>query len=267
MQYTLLPNRSMVAISGADAENFLQSLVSNDIRKLSPDKALYAALLSPQGKFLHDFFLCRRGAAILLDCDKARLPDLMSRLMLYKLRAHVTIEALPDAVTAAWGSTTDQGFPDPRLDGMGYRIIGEADTKDWQKTDVAAYEKHRIALGVPDGAQDAIVDKSFLLELGFEALSGVDFNKGCYVGQEVTARSKFRGQVRKHLYRVHADAELPPPGSKIMQNGTEVGEMRSHAGTVGLAILRIEAVEKNQPLLAQDIPITASLPAWVRAAT
>jgi folate-binding protein YgfZ len=265
MYFTPLPQRSVLAVSGTDAESFLQGLISNDLRKLAPDAMLYAAMLSPQGKFLHDFFLTRRGDMILMDCDGARANDLVSRLTLYKLRAAVTIEKLSEPVIAAWDGKTEQGFPDPRLPEMGYRIIGTADTKDWQKADVVAYEKHRLTLGIPDGAQDMIIDKSFLLELGFEQLHGVDFNKGCYVGQEVTARSKFRGQVRKHIYQVQGEDELPPLGTKILQDGVEVGEVRSHIENIGLAILRIEAVEKKSPLTANAKIIAASFPIWAKA--
>jgi tRNA-modifying protein YgfZ len=269
MFYTVLP-RAVLAVSGVDAETFLQGLVSNDVRKLAPGAPLYAALLSPQGKFLHDFFLVKRDAAILVDCDKTRMDDLIARLSLYKLRAAVTIEKTSEKVTAIWDQDSgfriqDSVFPDPRLAEMGYRIIGEADAKGWQETDVAAYEKHRLRLGVPDGAQDMIIDRSFLLELGFEALHGVDFQKGCYVGQEVTARSKFRGQVRKHIYQVRAESELPPPATKLLQDGAEVGELRSHAGNIGLAIIRIEAAEKNSPLTADGMAITASFPKWAHA--
>lgn len=266
MFYTTLTNRAVLAVSGADAESFLQGLISNDMRKLAPGTMLYAAMLSPQGKFLHDFFLGRSGDTILIDCDAARVNDLVSRLTLYKLRAAVTIEKLSEPVIAAWGGKTEQGYTDPRLPEMGYRIIGAADTKGWQQADIAAYEKHRLELGIPDGAQDVLIDKSFLLELGFEQLHGVDFNKGCYVGQEVTARSKFRGQVRKHIYQVKAASELPPLGTKILQDGAEVGELRSHAGNIGLAIIRIEAVEKNTPLTADGAAISASFPTWAKAA-
>jgi folate-binding protein YgfZ len=272
MFYTPLLQRSVLAVSGADAESFLQGLISNDIRKLAPGTMLYAAMLSPQGKFLHDFFLARRGDAILMDCDGARVNDLVSRLTLYKLRAQVAIERLSENMGALWGSNSALStqhsaliFPDPRLAEMGYRIIGAIDTSEWQQADIAAYEMHRLTLGVPDGAQDMLIDKSFLLEVGFEQLHGVDFNKGCYVGQEVTARSKFRGQVRKHLYQVQGERELPPLGTKIMQDGAEVGELRSHAGTIGLAIIRIEAVEKNTPLTADGVTISASFPSWVRS--
>jgi len=289
MYFTLLPQRALFAVSGADAETFLQGLISNDLRKLAPDQMMYAAMLSPQGKFLHDFFLTRRGDAILMDCDGARANDLVARLNLYKLRAQVTIEKLSDSVTAAWeekspplagGNKGGNSIPssppyppingganiflDPRLEEMGYRIIGAVDNKTWQQVDFMAYEKHRLALGVPDGAQDMIIDRSFLLELGFEELRGVDFNKGCYVGQEVTARSKFRGQVRKHIYQVQAGQELPPLGTPVMQDGAAVGELRSHAGNIGLAMLRIEAVEKNAPLTADNVTIRAALPKWVR---
>lgn len=283
MRFAHLPSRGLLALSGADAQAFLQGLISNDLNKLASGAAMYAAMLTPQGKFLHDFFLMRRGDALLLDGHRERLPDLLQRLQVYKLRAQVNITRLEnEGVTAAWGK---EGFrfqvsgfgavADPRLPQLGHRLYGDAKAiaawcaaQGWQETGEAEYDAMRLALGVPDGARDMIVDKSFLLELGFEDLHGVDFNKGCYVGQEVTARSKFRGQVRKHLYRVAAETELPAPGTPVMQGEAAVGELRSHAGAQGLAILRIEAVEKaakeDAPLVAGGVRLTASLPGWAR---
>lgn len=283
MRFAHLPQRGLLALSGADAQAFLQGLISNDLNKLASGAAMYAAMLTPQGKFLHDFFLMRRGDALLLDGHRERLPDLLQRLQVYKLRAQVNIARLEnEGVMAAWDGDASPSAPptlqtvkDPRLPALGLRIVGDVAVarawcaaQGWQEAGEAEYDAMRLALGVPDGARDMIVDKSFLLELGFEDLHGVDFNKGCYVGQEVTARSKFRGQVRKHLYHVAAETELPAPGTSVMQGEAAVGELRSHAGAQGLAILRIEAVEKaakeNAPLIAGGVRLTASLPGWAR---
>lgn len=283
MLYSLLPQRALISLSGADAEIFLQGLVSNDVHKLKPGMAMYAALLSPQGKFLHDFFLYRRGDAILLDADKARLPDLLARLSLYKLRAKVAIETLPESegIIAMWEEKNSPPYvlpagggnilvSDPRLPPLGYRLIGDAEkiktfaaAQGWKEETPAAYDAMRIGLGVPDGAYDMIIDRSFLLEFGFEYLHGVDFSKGCYVGQEVTARSKHRAQLRKSLYQVKsAGAELPPPETKIMAGETEIGQLRSHAGSIGLAVLKVEEAAKGN-LRAGEMEITASRPLWM----
>ncbi len=279
MHYALLPQRALMSLFGEDTVPFLQGLVSNDVTKLKEGAAMYAALLSPQGKFLHDFFLYKRGEAILLDIDKARLPDLVQRLKMYKLRSKVAIEVLPESegVVAVWGIPSplrgEELFADPRLPELGCRIVGDrakiktfCEEKKWQAVASDAYDRMRLELGVPDGARDMIIDRSFLLEFGFEDLHGVDFNKGCYVGQEVTARSKFRAQLRKSLYQVKSDgAELPPPGTRVTAGGTEIGELRSHSGDTGLAILRIEEVGKaTAPLMAAGVTIaSAAIPNWI----
>lgn len=284
MFFTALPQRGLLSFSGADAESFLQGLVSNDLYKLKGGAGLYAALLTPQGKFLHDFFIARRGDTILIDCDQSRLTDLVQRLTLYKLRSQVTITQLSDeGVVAVWGTNSALStqhsaliFPDPRLPALGYRFIGEKDAlaawckgQGWQEKTPGDYDALRLEFGVPDGAQDMKVDKSFLLECGFEDLHGVDFAKGCYVGQEVTARTKYRGQVRKFFYQVRAEKTLPPPGTPVTLDGVEVGQLRSHAGQVGLAILRIEAVQKAATealvLYADMVALTVSVPSWTRA--
>lgn len=271
MYYAILSQRALISLSGDDTEPFLQGLITNDIHKLQAGAAMYAALLTPQGKFLHDFFLYRRDGAILIDCDRARLPDLLARLQLYKLRSKVDIKPLPESesVIAAWGErAADVESADPRLPALGYRLIGKDDTRDWQKTGPDAYDRMRLELGVPDGAQDMVPEKTLLLEVGFEQLHGVDFNKGCYVGQEVTARSKHRAQLRKRLYQVRSSGdELPPAGTVVMAGDAEAGQLRSHARDIGLAILRVEEVEKAAGLRAGDIEITASPPAWMSAGT
>jgi len=264
--YCILPNRAFLRISGDDAVPFLQGLVSNDVTKLAQQGILYAALLSPQGKFLHDFFLIAHDGAILIDCEKSRRDDLVKRLSLYKLRSKVIIEPVAMTVAAIWDEeikTSGDIFQDPRLPPLGYRIIGETIQREYPAP-FDAYEKLRLSLGVPDGSRDMIPDKTLLLECGFEALHGVDFNKGCYVGQEVTARSKFRAQLRKSLYKITGDAPLPPSGTEITAAGTPIGECRSASGTIGLAILRMEEVEKFPgDLRTGGVAIKASLPDWM----
>lgn len=264
MYYATLADRVIVALSGDDVHDFLQGLITNDVGALEKHGAIYAAMLSPQGKFLHDFFVVAHGDEIWLDVNKARADDLLARLKTYKLRSKVNISLRPDvAIRACWGEGALQGIPDPRLVQMGTRIYGEfvAPTQ----AEEADYEAHRIALGMFDGAKDMLIDKSLLLEFAFEDVHGVSFSKGCYVGQEVTARSKFRGQVRKHLFQVHAEKPLPAPDTLITLQGAEVGVLRSVSGHVGLAVLRMEDVShanEMMPLMANDVAITATFPTW-----
>jgi folate-binding protein YgfZ len=211
MFYAFLQNRAVISLSGDDSVDFLQGLISNDARRLLEDKPVYAALLSPQGRFLHDFFLVPVQGKILIDVQADRAKDLFSRLKLYRLRSKVEIMMDEQFLVAAlWEGELDLPLPldgkiyqDPRLLEMGYRFVGTqaalkelASQNKYSLAEEGGYENFRLSMAVPD-TKDMIVEKSLLLECGFEELHGVDFSKGCYVGQEVTARSKFRGQVRK----------------------------------------------------------------------
>jgi folate-binding protein YgfZ len=269
-RYAPLPRR-IIECSGDDAASFLQGLVSNNTARLPA----YAALLTPQGKFLHDFFLLPGKNSILIDCAETSLPDLLARLTIYKLRSKVTIEAKENVGVFAVWNTKDSGFltfPDPRSAQLGWRMVGDvAAIKSWcagQNFGIADYERARLELGIPDGAQDMTFEKSLLLEFGFEDLHGVDFKKGCYVGQEVTARSKYRGQVRKFIYQVRVvHGTLPACGTAVTQDGTAVGELRSNQNGIGLALLNVAAVEKalaeHKNFQAGSAALTAALPAWV----
>jgi len=267
MPYSFLSKRSLLALSGDDVIEFLQGLISNDARRLMRGENIYAALLSPQGKFLHDFFLIPWQGKIFLDVASARADDLLSRLKLYKLRSNVQIERdLSLVVAATWDIRGEPAespeyklYQDPRLTEMGFRIIGtEAAIRGLNNNNhpvnISEYETLRLTLAIPDSA-DLIFEKSLLLECGFEQLHGVDFSKGCYVGQEVTARSKFRGQVRKNFYSVRGDAPLPELGTLIFAGDQEgkksIGEMRTSIKTIsenmgeniGLAIINNDEYE------------------------
>jgi tRNA-modifying protein YgfZ len=289
MEYSFLEQRAVLRLSGEECESFLQGLISNDVRKLASGAAVYATLLSPQGKFLHDFFLLAHEGEVLLDVDASRAHDLIARLSMYKLRTKVTIERTELAVAAVWGEAapTLQAAPfahavDPRLSALGVRIIGEknalsawlSSTMTQQRT-VENYEQLRLEHSVPDGARDFIIERTLLLEAGVDALHGVDFNKGCYVGQEVTARSKFRAQLRKSLAQVRASAALPEIGTTIIAHfsGEDIalGELRSSHGAVGLAFVQLDVWERarteNAPISAGGITLTLASPAWLPPAT
>jgi tRNA-modifying protein YgfZ len=274
--FVVLEERSVLAVSGPDRRGFLQGLVSNDVEKVGADRALYAALLTPQGKYLHDFVMVGHGEEIWLDAEAARLADLKRRLSVYRLRAKVAIEERPELSVAAVfgaGPLAALGLPqepgaarpeaegalmvDPRLAELGARAILPRDqiwlalaTRGLAEADFAAYDRHRLAFGVPDGSRDMVVEKSILLESGFEELHGVDWQKGCYVGQELTARTKYRGLIKKRLFPVAIDGPAPEPGTLVMLEGQEAGEMRSSRDGLGLALLRLETVEAGQPFSA-----------------
>ena len=278
--YAILDDRGVLAVAGAEARDFLQGLISNDVAKAGPGRAVYAALLTPQGKFLHDFFLVEHGEHLLLDCEAARLDDLLRRLTLYRLRAKVTLEDFSaEYLVAALmgenaaGSEFRDGvaFVDPRLATMGGRAIlpreGAREVLEaagYDAAEAADYDRLRLANALPDGSRDLVVEKSILLESGFEELNGVDFEKGCFIGQELTARTKYRALIRKRLMRVDVDGPLPAPGTPIMLGTKEAGEMRSGRDGTAIALIRLERLEEAgaEPLTAGEARITPVKPAW-----
>src|SRR4051794_14521181 len=287
--FTQLPERGILAVSGPDRRSFLQGLVSNDVEKLAADRAVYTALLTPQGKYLHDFIMVEQGETIWLDAEAARLADLRRRLSMYRLRAKVEIAERPGLGVAAVfgeGALPALGLPDepgavrqrqeeitlvdPRLAKLGARIIADqlrlACLAETGLTEVgfAAYDRHRLALGVPDGTRDLVPEKSILLESGFDELNGVDWRKGCYVGQELTARTKYRGLIKKRLFPVRIDGPSPEPGAILMLDGKEAGEMRSAHDGIGLALLRLDAMAGQRALVAEAATLTPIRPDWIR---
>ncbi len=275
MQTAFLSKRSIISVvgdakSGDDSLDFLQGLISNDARKLQAGAPLYAALLSPQGKFLHDFFLIKWGGKIFIDIAANRASDLLSRLKIYRLRSKVEISLETQLrVTVIWGeevktseNTEQIIYQDPRLSALGYRTIClDCNTANDEKE----YDKFRLSLGVPD-TEDMIIEKSLLLECGFEELHGVDFSKGCYVGQEVTARSKFRGQVRKSFYKISANSDLPMIGTPIIAGGKSIGELRTSCENIGIGIINTDAYNaaktENAAFYCGELPVNISLPVW-----
>lgn len=263
----LLTDRAVLAVYGEDARTYLQGIITNDIRKVTPDNAVFSALLSPQGKYLFEFFIIEHDGALLLETDKARLPELIKRLSMYRLRAKVTFEEKPEwNVAAIWGKANMQRadsitYTDPRHPALGQRILYKMPA--FTGMDEGDYEAHRLSLGIPEGGKDLIVDRSILLEYGYDHLNAIDFTKGCYVGQEVTARSKHRATLHKYIHCVAAEKPLPPAGTVITSNGRELGDMRSSSGTIGLAVLRKEDAALSPQLDAGGITIRAQLPAWI----
>jgi folate-binding protein YgfZ len=287
LSYVPLEVRGVLTVGGSDARAFLQGIVSNDMDKMDARRAIYAALLTPQGKFLHDFIMATLGETYLVDCEAKRLMDLGQRLAAYKLHAQVDLADatedfrvvalfgdgaaraldLPDRLGAAGPLLGGIAMIDPRRTDLGARAILPRDAalaaledRGFRPGAAAEYERLRLSLGVPDGSRDMAVGQATLLENDFEALHGVDFNKGCYVGQELTARTKYRGLIRRRLTRVAVEGPLPAPGTPIMLGEKEAGEMRSGLDGVGLALLRLERVEEaataNAPLVAGEARIT-----------
>jgi folate-binding protein YgfZ len=291
MQAALLPERGVVKVSGDDARGFLNGLITNDTGKLAPGKACFAALLTPQGKITVDFIVVEAspedGGGFFLDCPRALAAMLVEKLKFYKLRAKVAVEDLSAAlgVLAAWdgqdGTTADSeyglSYADPRLPALGWRIILPPDLAaeaaadlGAQLTDTEAYETHRIALGVPRGGTDFAYLDTFPHEADMDQLAGVDFAKGCYVGQEVVSRVEHRATARSRVVPIAYDEFSPLPGLPVMAGEKQVGQLGSTAKGRGLALLRLDRLEDalagGTPLEAGGIAIRAVKPDWAKFA-
>ncbi|MDR3439074.1 folate-binding protein [Telmatospirillum sp.] len=289
--FVSLDHRALLTITGDDRKTFLQGLVSNDVTKVDPAHALYGAFLTPQGKFLHEFFLAEQTDCLLLETETERRADFVKRLTMYKLRSKISIAAAdhlrsfaivgPDAASAV-GLAAEVGAAGPFAGGLALvdPRLPEAGVRAWlpegaetalaaaglSPADKSLWDALRISLGLPDGSRDMVPDKAILLENGFDELHGVDWKKGCYLGQELTARTRYRGLIKKRLLPVDIAGPAPESGTPIFLGETEAGEMRSHSGSVGLALIRIEAFDKlgesGDNLQAGPSQLTPHKPAW-----
>jgi folate-binding protein YgfZ len=263
----LLEDRAVIAISGGEAKAFLQGLITNDVEELAPGKAIYAALLTPQGKILFDFFVAERSESLILDCWVPARESLLKRLLMYRLRAKLNIVPRDD-LAVAWdrASALEDGFEDPRQSALGRRaIVGKAQFAG--ATTVAdGYLDRRLSFGVPEGV-DFGQDQMFALDAGLEELNGVSFDKGCYVGQELTARMKHRGTARKRLLFIESvdGAPLPILDTPIRAVDRELGVLTSVYGSRGFALIRLDRLEESAGAEAEadGHPIRIVKQAWL----
>lgn len=263
MPIATLPDRAVLELTGEDRLAFLQGLVSNDVLAAAPGRAVWAALLTPQGKWLADFFLTAEADRLLLDAEAAQAEMLMGRLLRFRLRSKVAMAVLPGwVVQAGWGDAPlpAGATPDPRLEEAGWRWATPSPLPAEATAD--AYDAHRLRLGLPDGGRDMQAEQSVLLEAGFDELQGVSWSKGCYMGQELTARTKYRGLVKRRLVPVEVEGPLPARGTPVTRDGAEVGEMRSGRAGMGMALLRLSAL--GQPLECGDARLHPRIPAWMK---
>lgn len=272
-QATIINNRGIIRLTGKDRAPFLQGLITNDVHKIFPNQAIYAALLSPQGKFQFDLFVYQIQDDWYIECDHDRADMLLKRLSLYKLRSDVTLENVSDrfVVCVIWGSDGLNDMTDPRLMEMGSRLIlprdeitSFFDRNGYDVRPIEDYDYHRIKLGIPDGERDVLVDRGILLECGFDELNAIDWQKGCYMGQELTARTRYRGLVRKRLVPVHIQGKTPAYQTPIFQGEHEVGELRSVQNDWGLAMIRIEALHRSLPFTCGNATVIPHIPQWMR---
>lgn len=224
--------RTLLRLTGADASDFLQGLVTNDVSK-AKDGLVYAALLTPQGKFIADFFVLADGDALLLDVATSHAPTLAQRLSMYRLRADVQIDESPLVVSRGTGPAPSGGHPDPRHADLGWRLYGTSDQSD--DTD---WDALRVAHVIPETGIELTPD-TYILEAGFERLNGIDFRKGCYVGQEIAARMKHKTELKKGLVQVSING-VAPVGTDITANGKPAGTLYTQSGQHALAHLRFD---------------------------
>ena len=281
MKAAFLPDRGVVKVSGEDARTFLNGLVTTDVTLLQPGLGRFGALLTPQGKITADFLITEapagHGGGLLIDAPRALAQNLADKLGFYKLRAKVAVENISDhmGVLAVWDGEPavkpDLAFADPRLEALGWRILVPEDLK--QKVadligadlvDSTAYEAHRIASGVPRGGLDFMYGDAFPHETNMDRLHGVDFDKGCYVGQEVVSRMQHRGTARTRIVRVILEGPSPEPGAAVLAGDKPVGTMGSTAGHNGLALIRVDraadAHAAGMPLTSGGLAIRVAEP-------
>ncbi len=259
-----LPGRAVLALSGEDRASFLQGLVSADIQAIAPGDAAWAALLTPQGKWLADFFVVNDGDRLLLDVEAAQAEMIATRLMRFKLRSQVALAPADLTVAVAWDGPAPPGdlvYADPRHPQAGVRIL--AHQTDATET-FEAWDVRRLRLGLPDGSRDLEAEKSVLLEAGFDELGGISWTKGCWMGQELTARTKYRGLLKRRLCPVAIEGPRPPRGTPLLNGaGAEAGEMRSGVDVIGLALLRLSAIEEGGALTAGASRLVPRVPDWM----
>jgi tRNA-modifying protein YgfZ len=261
----MLSDRGVIAVEGKDRVAFLQGLVSNDVAAAAPGRAVWAALLTPQGKWLADFFIFADGERLLLDCERAQIAMLIQRLSRYRLRMEVVLAEAPDLhVYAAWPAPdrpVGLAAPDPRLPGFACRILSSEPIATTATE--AEWDLHRLRAGLPEGSRDLEPERSVLLEAGFDELHGVSWSKGCYMGQELTARTKYRGLVKRRLVPVILRGPEPSSGTSVLRDGIEVGTLRSVRDGIGLAVLRLDALGAT-PLRCGEADLSAIVPDWMR---
>jgi hypothetical protein len=285
MHAALLPDRSVVKVSGDDARKFLNGLATCDMARVTPAAARFAALLTPQGKIIVDFIVAEApaedGGGFFLDCPRALAAALVEKLNFYKLRAKVVCEDLSEAlgVMAVWGgtATTEYGlcYADPRLPALGNRVVLPPHVAAEAAADLGAtlaeadaYEAHRIALGVPRGGADFIYGDTFPHEADMDQLAGVDFDKGCYVGQEVVSRVQHRNSARNRVVPFLYDGPAPLGGLPVVAGEREIGMFGSAAQGRGLALVRLDRVADaqaaGQTISSGGVSLTPRKPDWAR---
>jgi len=253
-----LDSRALIRVSGPDARAFLHNLLTQDVEGLAEGDLRFGALLSPPGRLLFDLFLLGETDGVVLDVAADRREALMQRLSMYKLRAQVEIVADDRPVLASWPEVADGYTADPRTPLLGGRGYGEAEAATADET---AYHAHRLTAGVPDPVADTAVDRTYPIEADFDLLNGIDFAKGCFVGQETTSRMKRRGAIKNRMMPITFDGPPPPPGAEVLSGTLRAGEVMTGRDGEAIALLRLDRLEGA--LTVDGRPITVRRPDWM----
>ena len=266
----LLEDRAVLRVAGAAAREFLQGLMSQDMAA-AEDRPAFAALLTPQGKILAEFLIARRGEGYLFDCAVGALEDLLRKLALYRLRAAVELQPLPDfGVAVALDGRPADFEPDPRFDALPPRRIGPRAVLPAQGASAAGsklYHARRVALGVPELGKDFGSDEMFLLDVNYDALNAVSYRKGCFVGQEVTSRMKRKGEVRRRTLIARYNGSAPAKGTPVAAGDSTLGEILSGSEGSALAAIRLDRLDvarkRGDPINADMTPIELAFPDYL----
>ena len=253
-----LDSRALIRVAGPDARPFLHNLLTQDVETLAPGELRFGALLSPPGRLLFDLFLRGEADGVLLDVAADRREALMQRLAMYRLRAQVTVEADERPVFACWPRLADGFAPDPRTPALGGRRHGGAVETNATEAD---WQAHRLAMGVPDPAVDAPSDKTYPIEADFDLLNGIDFQKGCFVGQETTSRMKRRGAIKTRMLPIAFEGRPPPFGTEVLNGELRAGEVLSGLDGAAMALLRLDRLEGT--LTVEGRPVEVRRPKWM----
>jgi len=252
-----LDSRALVSVRGPEARSFLHNLLTQDIETLSPGDVRFAALLSPPGRLLFDLFLIGQDEGVLLDVARQDREALIQRLTLYRLRSQIEITTDDRQVQASWPQVSPHFVRDPRTALMGGRAYGRQVSPTASEGD---YDAHRLGLGIPDVGRDCGTDRTYPIEANFDLLNGIDFGKGCFIGQETASRMKRRGGIRKRMLALDFDGLAPGPGTEVVSNDLRVGEVLSGQGRRAMALLRLDRLDG--PLTADGRHARVHYPPW-----
>lgn len=252
-----LASRAVIAVSGPDWRSFLQGLLTQDVETIQPGELRFAGLLTPQGKLLYDLFVAGTEDGAILDVAAEHRATILTRLTLYRLRAKVTLEAQDTPVLAVFGGERSSLYVDPRLPGLGARAYGGLDANAGEDD----YEAHRLALGVP-GPADWGSEANYPIEADFDLMAGIDFKKGCFVGQETTSRMKRRGTIKNRMLPITFDGPAPAFGTEVLAGNLRAGEVLSGHDGRAMALLRLDRIE-GAALTADGRPVRVDRPAWL----